>query len=184
MRNTANRIGRPLVGATAAVVATAAIVGCSSGHTPVSSSTTSGSRAVAAVDPCVVGKWVSTNVASTFSVPGAFVTLTGGAGLKLTFASNGSETADWSSMAPLATTIPVDVTQTYHGISHYHVTASEGTLSFLSADYSGWSGQQDWAGQISQVTGANPILAEQYSCSSTTLTEQNGNWQASFRRTR
>lgn len=121
-------------------------------------------------------------MASTFSVTGAFVTVTGGAGLKLTFAADGSETADWNSMAPLSTTIPVDVTQTYYGRSHYRVTTSDGTLTFVSADYSGWSGQQNWAGQVAELAGANPIPAEAYTCSSTTLTEQNSDWQASFHR--
>lgn len=85
-------------------------------------------------------------------------------------------------MAPLSTTIPVDVTQTYHGESKYRVSTGNGTLNFLSADYSGWSGQQTWAGQVSPLTGLDPVPAESYTCSRTTLTEQNASWQATLAR--
>lgn len=134
------------------------------------------------VDSCVVGTWVATQVASRFSAVGAQVTVTGGAGLVLTFSSDGTETADWSSMAPLTTTIPVDVTQTYRGQSRYRVTATGGTLTFLSADYSGWSAQQSYAGQVSTLTGPNPVPPESYTCTQSSFTEQNATWEASFTR--
>jgi hypothetical protein len=145
--------------------------------------TQSGGGGVASsIDPCVVGTWVATSVITRFSAVGAQVTLTGGAGLTLTFAADGAETADWSSMAPLTTTIPVDVTQTYHGQSHYRVATANGTLSFLSADYAGWSGQQSFGGQMTALVGADPVPAEAYTCSHSTFTEQNLSWQASFAR--
>ena len=130
----------------------------------------------------MVGTWVSTAVATHFAETGAEVTLTGGAGLKLTFAPGGEETADWSSMAPLATSIPVNILQSYRGTSRYRVHAAGGTLAFLSADYSGWSGQQTQAGQTTNLVGPDPIPAEAYTCSLTTLTESNTSWQATFTR--
>ena len=169
-----------------AVVLAAALAGCGSNMSSSnggngSSSTDSGGGG-AEIDSCVVGSWVATGVSTTFSVTGAVVTLNGGAGLKLTFGSDGSETADWSSMVPLSTTVPVDVMQTYHGESHYRVATANGTLTFLSADYSGWSGQQSFAGQVSNLVGPDPVPAEAYSCSASTFTEHNAGWQATFTR--
>jgi hypothetical protein len=134
------------------------------------------------IDPCVVGTWVATQVMSRFNATGAVVQLSGGAGLVLSFSGDGAETADWSGMAPLTTTIPVDVTQTYRGQSHYRVSTGGGTLSFLSADYSGWSAEQSFAGQSSSLTGPNPVAPESYTCSQTTFTEQNSTWAATFTR--
>ena len=134
------------------------------------------------IDPCLVGTWVATQVMTRFNATGAVVQLSGGAGLTLTFSGDGAETADWGSMQPLATTIPVDVEQTYSGQSHYRVSTANGTLTFLSADYSGWSGEQSFAGQRSALTGPNPVPPESYTCSQNTFTEQNATWAATFTR--
>jgi len=142
----------------------------------------SGGGGGTSIDPCVVGTWVATQVMTRFNATGAVVQLSGGAGLTLTFTGDGAETADWSSMQPLTTTIPVDVTQTYRGQSHYRVSTAGGTLTFLSADYNGWSGEQSFAGQNSSLTGANPVPPEAYTCSQSTLTEQNSTWAATFTR--
>lgn len=174
-----------LAGAALAIAATA-LAACGSSTSGSSGgaqqSNTGGTGGGSSIDSCVVGTWVATAVATTFSATGAEVTLTGGAGLSLTFAADGSETADWSSMAPLATTIPVDVMQTYRGESHYRVATANGTLTFLSADYSGWSAQQTWAGQVSTLVGPDPVPAEAYTCSGSTFTEHNAGWQATFAR--
>lgn len=170
----------------AGVVLTVALAGCGSSTSSSSggsgSSSTDSGGGGSEIDSCVVGTWVATGVSVTFPVTGAVVTLNGGAGLKLTFSHDGSETADWSSMEPLSTTIPVDVMQTYHGESHYRVGAANGTLTFLSADYSGWSGEQTYAGQVSHLVGPDPVPSEAYTCSATTFTEHNSGWQATFTR--
>lgn len=164
-------------GGIAAAIGVVALTACGS-----SGSTSGGGGGSSAIDPCVVGTWVATQVMRRFSAVGAEVQLSGGAGLTVTFGPDGSETADWSSMAPLQTTIPVDVEQTYHGQSHYQVSTGGGTLTFLSADYSGWSGRQSFAGQTSVLTGANPVPPEAYTCSQSTFTESNSTWQAGFAR--
>lgn len=158
-----------------------ALAGCGS-STPSGGSGGTGGGGGASIDSCLVGSWVATAVETTLSETGAVATLTGGAGLKLTFSGDGAETADWSSMAPLGTTIPVDITQTYHGTSRYRVSTGEGTLNFLTVDYSGWSGQQTQAGNVTPLTGPDPVPPEAYTCSQSTLTEHNAGWQATFSR--
>ncbi len=135
-----------------------------------------------AIDGCVVGRWVATRVVVIFSVTGAVVTLAGGAGLVLTFLPNGSETANWTPMGQLTTTIPVDVTESYRGISTYRVATRGHKLSFLSANYSSWLGQENWPGTVYRLSGAYPIQAEAYTCSRSTFTEANASWKATFRR--
>ena len=115
-------------GAAIGMTVAAAVLLCSCDSSPAPSSA---SATAVALDQCLVGTWKSTSISGGITIAGAHVTLSGGAGELITFASSGRIRTDDSNTAPLTGTATdgtvYKLAQT--GVATGTVTAAAGRLA-------------------------------------------------------
>ena len=126
----------------------------------------------APMDKCVVGSWVSTSVTSVMGD-------TGGDGIHLTIAEDGTEWIDYSGMKPVKG--ESGVSNQYSGKARGKIIASGGRARILSVAESNVQhmfSQNGGAAETNAVTGLGPgspgdnKLDDRYECGATTLSFQ------------
>jgi hypothetical protein len=89
------------------------------------------------VDPCMVGRWVTTSLVITDTVTGAPATnLGGGAGTILDVAPDGSFTMNFDGSTPMQEDVAGNIFSTQiTGVAHGHITSMGGSMTLLDNDY-------------------------------------------------
>jgi hypothetical protein len=118
--------GRRMLVGIAAVLTLIAVCSCDS-----STGGATATPSAAALDPCLVGTWTSTNISGGITVAGSRVTLSGGAGEVLTITAAGSIRTDDSHTAALTGTGADGsaYTLTQSGTATGAISASVGRIS-------------------------------------------------------
>jgi hypothetical protein len=125
------------------------------------------------VDPCMIGRWVSTKVEITDETTGAPVTeLGGGDGVVMTIARDGKVVIDHNGMSPIRSDVSGIIFQTtVRGVSNATIKSRNGQVEVVTNDFATTAtAQVQTGGLASRPLAGTPVLGTgTYQCSSTTL---------------
>jgi len=134
-------------------------------------------------DSCLVGRWAASRMTETIIYNGLPVGVAGGGGTVITFASDGTETVDYSHAQALTGPYGNGLYEIREsGVAVYHDGTQSGELTFNSPDYSRFSASVSVDGTTTSAPPSGSPTPVSYQCSPTTLNQTTEVFSATYSR--